>query len=125
MARNQIDADKYDPVSDHLIVTLTTVFDIGNYKLIRCAASVRCGGLYSEPELDFGELLGNTGKFLELGRAGADKDDRKFRAINLFWQGVAAYLSHFNAQVLNSCAIFTAIDVNELSLKLFDLHHNC
>ena len=57
VARNQIDADKYDPVSDHLIVTLTTVFDIGNYKLIRCAASVRCGGLYSEPELDFGELF--------------------------------------------------------------------
>jgi len=26
VARNQIDADKYDPVSDHLIVTLTTVF---------------------------------------------------------------------------------------------------
>ena len=47
VARNQIDADKYDPVSDHLIVMLNTVSDIGNYKLICCVASARCGGLYS------------------------------------------------------------------------------
>ena len=97
VARNQIDADKYDPVSDHLIVTLNTVSDIGNYKLICCVASARCGGLYSESELDFGHLLGNTGEFPELGRAVVDKVYWRLWATNLFWQGVTAYLAYFNA----------------------------
>ena len=44
---------------------------------------------------------------------------------NLFWQGVAAYLALFNAQVLDSYASFPAIDVNELSLELIDFYHNC
>ena len=48
VVRKQIDADKYDSASDHLIVTLNSVSDSGNYKLICCLASARRGGLYSE-----------------------------------------------------------------------------
>ena len=62
---------------------------------------------------------------MELGRAGADKDDRKLRAINLFWQGVAAYPALINAQVLDSYASLPAIDVNELSSETIDFYHNC
>jgi len=128
--RHQIDVDEYDDVADHLIVTDTTVSDIGEYvvgtyRLIRRGPAMRCGGFYSAHEFDIARLLKSPGEILELGRSCVDKDYRTLRVIDLLWQGVAAYISYYNVQILFGCASFPTVDPNALSLELSYLHHHC
>ena len=128
--RHQMDVDKYDDIADHLIVTDIAGSDsgeyvVGTYRLIRRGPAMRCGGFYSAHEFDIAPLLRRPGEILELGRSCVDRDYRTLRVIDLLWQGVAAYISHYNVQILFGCASFPTVKPNALCLELSYLHHYC
>ena len=62
---------------------------------------------------------------MELGSSCDDWDYRTLRVIDLLSQGVAAYISHYNVQILFGCVCFPTVKPNALSLELSYLHHYC
>lgn len=128
--QHQMDVDEYEDIADYVIVTDTAgpdsgEYGVGTYRLISRGSAVRCGGFYSAREFDIARLLRRPGEILELGRYCVDRDYRTLRVIDLLWQGVAAYISHYNLQILFACASFPTVKPNALSLELSDLHHYC
>ncbi len=124
------DFDVYDDFADHLIVTDTSVSDIGEqvvgtYRLLRRTVAARCGGFYSASEFDVSKLVERPGEILELGRSCVDRDYRTFRAIDLLWQGIAAYISRYEISTLFGCASFPTVDPTSLAMELSYLYHYC
>lgn len=130
MAISGIDEDKYDDVADHLIVTDLGASRlqeqvVGTYRLIRRSAAARRGGFYSATEFDIEKLVRHPGEILELGRSCVDADYRSMRVIDLLWQGVAAYLCHYDVRLLFGCASFHGANPEALAGELSYLYHYC
>lgn len=129
-AMTGLDRDAYDEIADHLIVTDRSVPAmqepvVGTYRLIRRGAAARCGGFYSGGEFVIDRLVGQPGEILELGRSCVDADYRSMRVIDLLWQGVAAYLCHYEIGLLFGCASFRGTSPEALAAELSYLYHYC
>lgn len=130
VARRRRDIDVYDQVADHLIVTDTTIcnfgeYVVGTYRLIRRGPAARLGGFYSAEEFDISRLTDCPGELLELGRSCVDRVYRSMRVIDLLWQGVAAYICHYDVKALFGCASFPTTNPELLATELSYLHHYC
>lgn len=127
-----LDADAFDPLCDHLLVTDEDAPEgpsvIGTYRLLRESVARRHGGFYSASEFDLGPLgtaLGQGGELLELGRSCVLPPYRTSATISLLWRGISDYIACNGIGLLFGCASFPGTDaqVHAAGLSyLFDNH---
>ena len=129
MATEKRDFDEFDPYCDHLLV-----FDhsrgadpddsvVGTYRLIRRSAAARKGGFYTAAEFDIHKITALEGEILELGRSCVGRDHRNRPTMQIMWSGIAAYVYHYDIQIMFGCASLPGIDVEGLAEPLSYLHH--
>ncbi len=110
-----MDADEFDAVCDHLLVTERETGEVvGTYRMQTggMAASSRLG-YYSEREFDFGPFEPARGEVLELGRACVALAHRNQSVIGLLWRGIAQYAQERGARYLIGCSSLTSQDAAE------------
>lgn len=122
------DFDGFDAVADHLQVVDHDLGDgpesvVGTYRLTRRAAAKQIGQFYTVDEYDIAPIANLPGEILELGRSCVDTPYRTRRVMDLLWRGIAAYVAHYDIELMFGCASFQGVDVNELALPLSYLHH--
>jgi putative hemolysin len=113
-ALDRRDADRLDPVCDHILV-----FDqalpgaereriVGTYRVLNQDGAASAGGFYSEDEFDVAALIGRhpRKRFLELGRSCVLPQYRSRRTIEVLWQAIWAYVLHHGIDVMAGCASF-------------------
>lgn len=100
-----LDADRFDPHCDHLLVRETATGDvIGTYRMLPPARAARAGGLYAEAEFHLTRLLGLHGRMVEVGRACVRGDRRTGSVIGLLWSGLLRYLVDGGHEFAVGCA---------------------
>ncbi|MGN6305271.1 MAG: GNAT family N-acetyltransferase [Mesorhizobium sp.] len=132
-ALDRRDADRFDPVCDHLLVLDSSISGpehrriVGTYRLLRQEAAVAAGGFYSQDEFDLPGLVARHPgeRFLELGRSCVLPEYRSKRTIEVLWQGIWAYINHHRIGVMTGCASFPGVDPAAHAESLSYLAHHC
>ena len=130
---NRRDADRFDAVCDHLLVIDTALPGtdsqriVGTYRLLRQESASAAGGFYAEDEFELSGLIARhpDQRFLELGRSCVLPDYRSKRTIELLWQGIWAYLKHYEIDVMTGCASFPGTVPAAHAEALSYLAQNC
>lgn len=122
------DYDEFDEHADHLIVIdrrIETVPEriVGTYRLIRNEAAQKVGRFYSSSEFDISPLEQGGQNLVEVGRSCVHKDYRSRNVLQLLWQGIAEYITHYDIKLLFGCASFHGIDVPGHADMLSYLYH--
>ena len=100
-----VEADRYDPYCDHLIVRDVTANKIvGGYRILTDVQAQRAGGFYSQSEFDMTRILALPGRLMEVGRTCVHPDYRTGAVISLLWQGLARYFTTNGFDYLIGCA---------------------
>lgn len=129
----QRDADRFDPVCDHLLVYDTSIIGpkhkqiVGTYRLMRSEVARKTGGFYSASEYTIDNLVAARPQmhFLELGRSCVLPEYRSKRTVELLWQGIWSYCRYHSIDVMFGCASFQGTVPAAHALPLSFLHHNC
>ena len=132
-ALDRRDADRFDPVCDHLLVLDSSISGpehrriVGTYRLLRQEAAAAAGGFYSQDEFDLPGLVARHPgeRVLELGRSCVLPDYRSKRTIEVLWQGIWAYTNHHRIGVMTGCASFPGTDPAAHAEALSYLAHHC
>ena len=119
----QRDFDRYDDFCDHLIV-LDGGQVVGTYRMIRRSVAQLHGGHYSASEFFLKPVLDYAGEILEVGRSCVDPGFRTRGTMQLLWQGIAAYVFHYDITLLFGCASLPGTDPAALALPLSYLHYH-
>ena len=124
-----LDADLFDTVADHLLVLDHNKGEgeesvVGSYRLIRRAGAAQVGRFYSADEYDISCMENFPGEVLELGRSCVAVDYRNRGSMQLLWEGIAAYVSHYRIEVMFGCASLPGIDLDANAAQLSYLYHN-
>ncbi len=120
-----LEQDRFDPYFDHMLaIDDTTDEVIGVYRLLPGERAAELGQFYSEDEYDLSVLKQSGRRLLELGRSCVHPDYRGGTAMYHLWNGLAAYVSEREIEVLFGVASFHGIDVQKLAQPLSMLHHN-
>ncbi len=127
-ARLRRDADEFDAVCDHLLVIDRTRESdgggvVGTYRVLRRAPAEAFGRFYSASEYDISALIAYRGEILELGRSCVDADYRNGLTMQLLWRFIAAYVYHYDIEIMFGCASLPGTDTEALALPLAYLHH--
>jgi len=128
-AATQRDCDVFDAVADHLLVMDHAIGDgaegvVGTYRLIQREAAARLGRFYSADEYDITPIMNVPGRILELGRSCVDAAYRSRVAMQLLWRGIAAYVFHYQIDLMFGCASLHGTDPDALAADLTYLYHN-
>jgi putative hemolysin len=123
------DRDAFDAVADHLLVVDHAIGDgpegvVGTYRLIQREAAARLGRFYSADEYDITPIVNFPGRILELGRSCVDTAYRSRAAMQLLWRGIAAYVFHYQIDLMFGCASLHGTDLDALAADLTYLYHN-
>lgn len=124
------DADRWDTICDHLIVTDEVDGSeqlVGTYRLLRQSeARARSSNFYTQSEFDIAPLLDKhkSLEFLELGRSCILEEWRNKRTIELLWAGTWAYVLRHGIDVMFGCASFNGSDPQAHADKLAFLQQN-
>ncbi|MBN7771459.1 GNAT family N-acetyltransferase [Marinobacter daepoensis] len=106
-----IDADAYDAVCDHLIVTDTATGElVATTRILHEDDTGPVGGFYSRGEFELEALGSLSGKLAELGRTCVHPDYRNGGTITLLWSAVADYLVQRDVTHLIGCASISMAD---------------
>jgi putative hemolysin len=132
-ALEQRDADRFDDACDHLLVFDTSVPGpdtnriVGTYRLLRQERTAITGGFYSSDEFELDSLVARHPglRFLELGRSCVLPEYRSKRTIEVLWQGIWAYINHYEVGVMTGCASFHGTVPASHAEALSYLAHNC
>lgn len=127
------DADPFDDVCDHLVVLDTSLSGsqhrriVGTYRLLRQEAAAVAGGFYSASEFELPALVARhpDRRFLELGRSCVLPQYRSKRTIEVLWQGIWAYVNHYEIDVMTGCASFPGRVPQAHAEALAYLAHHC
>jgi putative hemolysin len=104
-----LDADPFDEVCDHLIVTDDGDDRVvGTYRLQTGLVARGALGYYSEREFDFAPFEAARPQILELGRACIHPLHRNFAVLNLLWKGIAARARDTGTRYLVGCSSLTS-----------------
>jgi putative hemolysin len=104
-----LDADRFDPVCDHLLVEEVATGElVGTYRLQSGERASRHFGYYSEQEFDFAPYESIRSQLVELGRACVHRDHRTFSVLNLLWKGIIDYATSQGARWLIGCSSITS-----------------
>lgn len=127
-----IDSDRFDGVSEHLLVIEPATDEpspfaledgvlVGTYRLITQDKAQTLGGFYSADEYELRPLLQRYSslRFLELGRSCVVKRARGTAVVELLWQGIWNFVRIYKIDVMLGCASFEGIDpaVHKLALS--------
>ena len=128
MLRRRRDFDRFDNDCDHLLVLDRGNGEggnpvVGTYRLLRRDAARRLGGFYSADEYDIAPLVAHEGEILELGRSCIDAAYRQRPAMQLLWNGIAAYVFHHDITLMFGCASLPGTDPDALATPLSYLHY--
>ncbi|RII17594.1 hypothetical protein DSC45_11900 [Streptomyces sp. YIM 130001] len=97
-----LDADSFDAVADHLVVTETGSGKVvGTYRLLPPGRSEL---LYSDGEFVLTSLAGIRPQLVEAGRSCVHPDHRSGAVINLMWSALARYVLLSGHRYLGGCA---------------------
>jgi L-ornithine Nalpha-acyltransferase len=123
------DRDAFDAVADHLLVVDHAIGDgpegvVGTYRLIQREAAAQLGRFYSADEYDITPIMNFPGRILELGRSCVDSAYRSRVAMQLLWRGIAAYVFHYQIDLMFGCASLHGTDLDALAADLTYLYHN-
>lgn len=129
MAVKEREFDSFDAYCDHLLVfdeTRGQGLDsvVGTYRLMRRESAERCGQFYSADEFDISSLIEYDGGILEVGRSCVDRDYRTGSTMQLLWRGIAAYIFHYNIDILFGCASLPGVEPSRLVMPLSYLYHH-
>lgn len=103
--RAGLDADRFDPFCEHLIVEDETTADVvGTYRLLRPEQALLAGAMYIESEFSIERLERIRPSVVELGRSCVRRDYRTGGAILLLWSGIAELLAGTGCRYLIGCA---------------------
>jgi len=106
-----LDADPFDEVCDHLLVTeVKSGTVVGTYRLQTGTMAAKHRGYYSEQEFDFTPYEGIRGELIELGRACVHKAHRNLTVLGLLWKGIADYALAHGGRYLCGCSSITSQD---------------
>jgi L-ornithine Nalpha-acyltransferase len=128
-ASSRRDRDAFDAVADHLLVLDHAIGEgaagvVGTYRLIQREAAARLGHFYSADEYDIAPIMSFPGRILELGRSCVDAAYRSRVAMQLLWRGIAAYVFHYQIDLMFGCASLHGIDPDALAADLTYLYDN-
>jgi putative hemolysin len=128
-AASMRDRDDFDAVADHLLVVDHAIGDgpegvVGTYRLIQREAAEKLGRFYSADEYDIAPIMNFPGRILELGRSCVDAAYRSRVAMQLLWRGIAAYVFHYQIDLMFGCASLHGTDLDALAADLTYLYHN-
>ncbi len=128
-ASSQRDRDMFDSVADHLLVIDHDIGSgaegvVGTYRLIRRHAAQQAGRFYSSDEYDISPLLALDGDIMELGRSCVDIAHRTRAVMQLMWQGIAAYVHHYDVKLMFGCASLPGTNPQDLAAELTYLYDN-
>ncbi len=120
----KLDADGYDEICDHLVVT-DGVETVGTYRLLRQEQLPEGIQFYSQSEYNIAPLLERqkTVHFLELGRSCVLAEYRTKGVIEVLWQSIWNYVRQHKLDVMLGCASLPAGDPADQSLALSYLQH--
>ena len=123
------DRDAFDAVADHLLVVDHAIGDgpegvVGTYRLIQREAAARLGHFYSADEYDITPIVNFAGRILELGRSCVDSAYRNRAAMQLLWRGIAAYVFHYQIDLMFGCASLHGTNLDTLAPDLTYLYYN-
>jgi putative hemolysin len=123
------DRDAFDAVADHLLVVDHAIGPgaegiVGTYRLIQREAANKLGRFYSADEYDITPIEGFPGRILELGRSCVDAAYRSRVAMQLLWRGIAAYVFHYQIDLMFGCASLHGTDPDALAPELTYLYYN-
>lgn len=129
MAARKRDFDAFDQVADHLLVVDRNLGDgpesvVGTYRLTRREAAARHGQFYTVDEYNIDPILNLEGEILELGRSCVDEAYRTRHVMDLLWRGIAAYVFHYDIELMFGCASIPGTDPDAVALPLSYLYHN-
>lgn len=129
MAARKRDYDDFDLVADHLLVVDRSLGDgpesvVGTYRLTRREAAARHGQFYTVDEYNIDSILNLDGEILELGRSCVDEAYRTRHVMDLLWRGIAAYVFHYDIELMFGCASIPGTDPDAVALPLSYLYHN-
>ncbi|MBC7802042.1 MAG: GNAT family N-acetyltransferase, partial [Gemmatimonadaceae bacterium] len=122
-ALSRRDRDQFDAVADHLLVIDHAIGPgpegvVGTYRMMSQAGADTVGQFYSSDEYDIGPIVGFPGQILELGRSCVDARYRGRAVMQLLWRGIAAYVFHFQVDLLFGCASLSGTDPDALATEL-------
>ena len=125
----QRDRDMFDDVADHLLVLDHAIGPgpegvVGTYRLIKREAAARVGRFYSADEYDIAPIVAFPGRILELGRSCVDAAYRSRVVMQLLWRGIAAYVFHYQIDLMFGCASLHSTDPDALAAELTYLYYN-
>jgi len=128
MRERRRDFDDYDDTWDHLLVidherSHPRESVVGTYRLNRRSVALENGGFYTASEYDISELLAMDGEIMELGRSCVDAQFRNRATMTLLWRGIAAYVFHYDIDLMFGCASIAGVDPDQLALPLSYLYH--
>ncbi|MBU6234622.1 MAG: GNAT family N-acetyltransferase [Alphaproteobacteria bacterium] len=125
MEAKGLDYDRFDEFADHLIVTDQSQNGriVGTYRILRSESAKRAGQFYSASEYDISKLVATTPNLMEVGRSCVDASHRTRNVLQLLWQGIAEYITHYDIGALFGCASFHGIDIPAHADMLSYLHH--
>ena len=135
------DADRYDGICEHLILTVDGPAEgvtkkarlpngetiVGCYRLLHQEAAHRDKGFYSTGEFDLNPMLERSGlglRFMELGRSCVAQHYRTKHGIDLLWSGLGHIVNEYGVDALLGCASFPTTDVTKIAEPLSLLYHN-
>jgi L-ornithine Nalpha-acyltransferase len=128
-AARRRDRDRFDEVADHLLVLDHAIGPgpegvVGTYRLIQREGANRLGRFYSAQEYDIAPILRFPGRILELGRSCVDAAYRNRVAMQLLWRGIAAYVFHYQIDLMFGCASLPGTDPDAVAAELTYLYYN-
>ena len=128
-ARTGRDRDRFDSVADQLIVVDHAIDSgaagvVGTYRLIKREAAAQLGRFYSAAEYDIAPIVNFPGRILELGRSCVDAAYRNRVVMQLLWRGIAAYVFHYQIDLMFGCASLPGTDPDALATELTYLYQN-
>jgi putative hemolysin len=128
MAALRRDYDRFDPITDHLLVLDHRRGDgadavVGTYRLLRRSRAEPHGGFYTAGEYDIDKLLAFEGEIMELGRSCVAADYRNRPTMQMLWSGIAAYVFRHEITLMFGCASLPGTDPDALATDLSYLYH--
>jgi putative hemolysin len=100
-----IEADRFDPYCQHLLVRCLDSDDVvGCYRILTDHQARNAGGYYSETEFDLTRILSIPGRFIEVGRTCVHPDFRGGATLALLWSGLARFIVLNRIEYLIGCA---------------------
>jgi putative hemolysin len=106
------DADPFDEVCHHLLVTdLETDSIVGCYRMQTAEMARANRGFYSASLFDLSGLPESVvASSIEVGRACVAREHRSTHVLFLLWKGLALYVAHNNVRYLFGCCSLTSQD---------------